>query len=232
MCKQRVTRATSLFPPYARPLPSFGPSFATLTLLSQKRAQGESDAPFCAPRERYAPLPPLLPPPPICAPALRPVHARTGLANAGPHGTRHTPPLPPCPRLCANGEPHRKGARPPLSLPAPVCAQRGRGKGTPSPLAPFRPRSRANRTQETRDKPPPFAPPPSASFTREQGTRTRDRTGQGTPLCTHATVYARKGGGRTARHPLHFRPAAPFKHEGGAGKVRPLFWPASAPIHT
>src|SRR6266702_4119153 len=63
MCKQRVTRATSLFPPYdARPLPSFGPSFATLTLLSQKRAQGESDAPFCAPRERYAPFPPLLPP--------------------------------------------------------------------------------------------------------------------------------------------------------------------------
>src|SRR6266702_8637029 len=149
------------------------PPLRPLTLLRQKRAQGERDAPLWGPRGRYAPLPPLLPPftreracergtgrdkpPPICAPALRPVHARTGLANAGPHGTRHTPPLPPCPRLCANGEPHRKGARPPLSLPAPVCTQRGRGNGMPSPLAPFRPRSCANRTQETRAKPPPPA---------------------------------------------------------------------------
>jgi len=81
--------------------------------------------------------PPFAPAPSPFARALRLVHARTGYANAGPHGTRHTPfaPAPPFMRERTRGRRGTAGQappRPPLLPPplsAPVYARTGHANG-------------------------------------------------------------------------------------------------------
>src|SRR6266702_8992674 len=127
--------------PLAPPLPP-------LTLLSQKRTQGESDAPLLCPRERYAPLPP-----PFAS-----VHARTGHANAGPHGARHPPFAPASPFTRERGA-AQEGRAPFFAL-APVCAQRGAGRYAPL-LAPLpAPTGHTDARPRGISPPPPPPPPP------------------------------------------------------------------------
>src|SRR6266702_4846306 len=141
MCNQRVTHER-LSSPLLTPDPPFlWPLLCAPSPSSARNAhKGRATSPFCAPRERYAPLPP----------PFAPVHARTGHANAGPHGARHPPFAPASPFTRERGAAQEGHA--PL-LPPPPFARKGAREGMP----PFCPRSRANRTRgrgTARDKPP------------------------------------------------------------------------------
>src|SRR6266702_4032921 len=150
---------TTLFrsPPFLWPLlcaPS--PSSA------RNRHKGRVMPPFCAPQERYTPLPP----------PFAPVHAQTGHANAGPHGARHPPFAPVSPFTRERGA-AQEGVRPPL-CPRPRLRAKGRGKVCP----PFFPRFRPDRARgggAAGDNPPPPnlrpRPPPRSRANRacEQG---------------------------------------------------------------